>query len=480
MPSCSIPTRRGRDKTSVTVGHQHHFLSRLDRVSREHVELALSLYRDHTLVRYVLGAVRLPEGAERVAISLDHPQEGPFLVVTREGTFVTCLGAGMSAGDLPIVTRGQLDGITAKATSLRSRAEMHVKLFGPEGEAGALVSRIMEAGPELSREEFVAIASLQPLFARFFLTSLIDAVLAADESRTALLRILRRTHRLKPHNRPLLEAHWKQFWAAGHLILLTTMDGRETLGDLGPPGKPVEAVLTAATIRQGIGAVALKGAWGISKIGRSCLGFYKKLFVEGDLVEELVDALLSLYAIATRHTKLRAEVRKAAARSHKDPTLDPLRMALFKTAERCVEDTENAATYQRMAGAALLAARTANLPKGSPYRFERPEDVPDALAMTYAANHTDDFLKDIKQVASLFVMLPWMARAAPEDFYLPADFIKATRIPWRPQDTLDLISRDVELNEQPAPRPEGPTRSGPCPCGSGKKYKRCCGDSREG
>ncbi|WP_080682074.1 SEC-C metal-binding domain-containing protein [Sorangium cellulosum] len=26
-----------------------------------------------------------------------------------------------------------------------------------------------------------------------------------------------------------------------------------------------------------------------------------------------------------------------------------------------------------------------------------------------------------------------------------------------------------------APRQEGPSRKGPCPCGSGEKYKRCCG-----
>ncbi|WP_437612911.1 SEC-C metal-binding domain-containing protein [Sorangium sp. So ce834] len=26
-----------------------------------------------------------------------------------------------------------------------------------------------------------------------------------------------------------------------------------------------------------------------------------------------------------------------------------------------------------------------------------------------------------------------------------------------------------------APRQEGPPRKGPCPCGSGEKYKRCCG-----
>src|SRR3954462_3480849 len=116
------------------MGHEHHFLSRLDRVSRPHVELALALYRDDALLRYVLDSVHLPERAERVAISLDDPHEGPFLIVTREGRFVTCLGRGMSPGEWPIVTRGQLDGITAKLDDFRARVEAKEKLLGPGGE----------------------------------------------------------------------------------------------------------------------------------------------------------------------------------------------------------------------------------------------------------------------------------------------------------------------------------------------------------
>src|SRR6476646_4114282 len=93
------------------VEHAHHFLSRLDRVSLGHVELALSLYNDAPLVRYVLSSASLPEGAARVAISLDDPREGPFIVVTRDGHFVTCLGAGMRPGELPVIARSHLDAL---------------------------------------------------------------------------------------------------------------------------------------------------------------------------------------------------------------------------------------------------------------------------------------------------------------------------------------------------------------------------------
>src|SRR4051812_17998654 len=103
--------------------HAHHFLSRLDRVSLPHAELALGLYNDVPLLQFILRSAHLPESAARAAVSLDHPERGPFLVVTREGRFVTCLGAGMSPGDLPVITRGQLDGIAAKAGDLRARLD---------------------------------------------------------------------------------------------------------------------------------------------------------------------------------------------------------------------------------------------------------------------------------------------------------------------------------------------------------------------
>ncbi len=65
--------------------------------------------------------VRLPEEAERVAISLGDPTNGPFLIVTRDGRFVTCLGEGMKVDDIPIITRGQLDTIAERHDELRSR-----------------------------------------------------------------------------------------------------------------------------------------------------------------------------------------------------------------------------------------------------------------------------------------------------------------------------------------------------------------------
>src|SRR5262245_26790282 len=110
-----------RPATHGRMQHAEHFLSRLDRLPRSEVDLALEVYRDPDLLRAVLNAAALPEQVERVAISIDHAVEGPFLVVTRGGHFVTCLGRGMRVGNLPVVTRGELDAISRKVTRLREK-----------------------------------------------------------------------------------------------------------------------------------------------------------------------------------------------------------------------------------------------------------------------------------------------------------------------------------------------------------------------
>ena len=101
------------------MAHAEHFLGRLERLEEQQVELALRLYYDHRLVAHVLRKAELPDGTDRVALSLGHEHEGPFLIVTRDGKFVTCLGHGMQH-DLPVITRHRLDVLAERLDGLRS------------------------------------------------------------------------------------------------------------------------------------------------------------------------------------------------------------------------------------------------------------------------------------------------------------------------------------------------------------------------
>jgi hypothetical protein len=102
----------------MSAGHAEHFLSRLDRVSWQQMEYALALYNDAPMVSHVLAALRLGPEVERVALSLDHPELGPFVVVTRDAKFVTCLGHGMRPTGLKVVPRERYEAIIERKSAL--------------------------------------------------------------------------------------------------------------------------------------------------------------------------------------------------------------------------------------------------------------------------------------------------------------------------------------------------------------------------
>jgi len=467
------------------MGHAHHFLSRLDRVALPHVEIALSLYRDEALLRYIFDRARVPENAERVALSLDHPEDGPFLIVTRGGRFVTCLGVGMKVSDLPVVTRGQIDAIAAKASELRERLEAAKALAGGRG-VKALLRRIYEAADELSREEFLAISALQPLYAHEFLKLYLNAACDLCDARDILLPQLRKTEKLKPAFDESLWAYWQTLWAMGHLVVLATLDGQETF----PPGFVDQLEGTSfswPTTRQGFLPFAIRGAWATARVGKPLLGRYKRYYQEALSFLQNIDGALGLLAIGMRHSRLRAEVEKALpadvsaqikGTSHGD-VARAIRDIAHSVAETDREAREGHTELQERLGARIWIAATKAKPERLA-RFAREEDVPRDLARTLAANALATYLTGSKgytdAVVWLYMMTPWAARAAPEELYLPRSALQEIRRPWAPESTLEVLRavREHEAPQHKEARPEGPTRKGPCPCGSGKKYKRCC------
>lgn len=171
----------------ASMGHDLHFLQRLERISLPQVELAMSLYQDPQLVGFLLDSANLPQGAEKLAVSLDDPVAGPFLILARSGRFVTCLGAGMTIdAELPLITRSRLDSLLSKVADYRSRVEQAHKLAGNRRVTG-LLRRIYTAGDELSREEFVALSAWAPLMPREFLSEMLAATEYLEKARRVLI-----------------------------------------------------------------------------------------------------------------------------------------------------------------------------------------------------------------------------------------------------------------------------------------------------
>jgi alkylhydroperoxidase family enzyme len=450
-------------------GHDVHFLERLERLSTPHTELALSLYQDPLLIRALLEQIRLPDGATRIALSLADGDRGPFVVVARDGHFVTCLAEGMSPGDHPVIARGQLDAIARRVDEVRNRFDAVRQLAGRHGNVFALLGRIFSAGPWLSREEFSAIAAFQPLLKRDFLRLLWETNSVLDRTRPLAGRCVKRG-RLGDD---ILRAWWNEVWAVGHLSVLANMDSRDVIAEL-PAEAPERGLLSWPAVRQGVVAVALRGVWGVAKLGKPLLPDYKRWYVESESSLELVDSALGLLGIGLRQRGAAAEVRKALARENRAAAEGRPAAATIPQIQSIIEEL-TALVIDRPDDCAQLhvALGRMHVTKKTEDAGELPEDI----ARLLAVNSPATFVSSREGLVLLFASLPWVSRAQPEDLYWPTEHLEAIRQKWHPEQAAGVL-RDTQVANpaaEPARVQAAPGRNEPCPCGSGKKYKRCHG-----
>ena len=117
------------------------------------------------------------------------------------------------------------------------------------------------------------------------------------------------------------------------------------------------------------------------------------------------------------------------------------------------------------------------------------EDLEEALARNQA-HYQRRFLKDHHTIEDALLELedhPWLVDVDATEDGLDADLDEdgdeeeedgddddepITAIPALSPETRNAV---IARQGRPAPDPSHPARNAPCPCGSGKKYKRCCG-----
>ena len=469
-------------------GHQDHFLSRLDRLAVPEVELALGLYRDHELMRFLLGELTLPEGAARVALSLDDPKAGPFVIVTREGRFVTCLGRGMKPGQCAIVTRAQVDALSARHGRLAAAVEASKRHGGLAG----MMKRLYHAGDAVSREEIAAACEVQPLYAGTALSLMLEIAKLVLELQKPMLTLLRRPGPLGRHERTVLRQVWEAHWMLGHLAVISAQNAKALVeaaeGDwLIQAGTGLSAGFTQWSL---FGAA--RAIWFVARVGKPLLPAYKHAYANVSGMPAFWEAHTALALMGLRHAKLRAEVLKelkwlpgclvgvpedakelvtmsttAAAMAFTRPE-ELHERALKRGREEALRRMEERAAREAGMGAAGRLSR----------ELSREEDVPEEVARAMAVSLEGDFMQYPAMLLHLYTLLPWLARAKAEDVYLPRVWVEATARPWTPERTRVMLGGLLAMERWQAHKEregKGPARKGECPCGSGKRYKRCCG-----
>jgi hypothetical protein len=467
-------------------GHATHFLRRLDRVADGHVELALALYRDVEVLREVLAHAKLPEGAERVAISLDDPRDGPFLVVTRTGHFVTCLGKGMAPGALPVVTRERIDVAASRVDRMRERVQ-RVRQLGEadEGEAGALIRRVQACGPYLPREDFEALARWEPLLGGTYTT--LAAELEGEVVKTYPYLATLRKDRLRRADETLLAAWWDCFWAQSHFGLLMNVGDTNGIVSLiaEESREAVRVAMTITPMRFGIIAPAVRALWATGRQARALLPHFKRRPADNHLVGRATRDL-GLAVIGHASSKSRAEAERALVTEvnagserarlfeieWRDQVVSRLREGLARPREQMIEqlDTRARERVAEWAGDGHIEP---------PIPIASPADVPTDVARAALASLHDAWSTNPGWLVSLTDMLPWIARCGPEELVLPRAWARCFAWDDLRDDQLRLVEAFRLLfggsRPQTVRQAAGPGRNDPCPCGSGKKHKKCCG-----
>ncbi len=453
------------------MGHAHHFLSRLDRVSQGHVELALALYNDPELLRAVLAAVYVPEGAERVAISLDHPTEGPFLLVTRAGHFVTCLGEGMRV-QWPVVPRAALDAAMTQVESHRARRARFVETCADEASSRRLVQRLFDAGEHLTREEFVALAALMPVLRRYVSRWISHCAEAMRVAYTVLPRV----DFSRPRDRELDALHhwWTALWTFKHLTLLHGHDGAQG-------GAPTLADGCVALGREaGLYAPFGASVWAAARIAPD-RSLDALRHARGETPVAAFDRAAALFALATRSAWHRRLAHGALRAGPVPPVRDVDAHALHparRAYERAFVETFAADAEQQSLALAIRGAHTLLTQRPETARangWNSLYDVPVEVAVSLAV---DDLapLPACSAPGSVLGRVPALARLRAEDFYLPAARLQRVRMPWSVERAVAVLHRRApRIVRAPVVSTERVGRNDPCPCASGQKFKRCCG-----
>jgi hypothetical protein len=272
------------------------------------------------------------------------------------------------------------------------------------------------------------------------------------------------------------------------MAALAALDGKVPFEELHPKAYEAMRELPFAwsAVRQGLIGPALRGIWGSARMGKMLLPRYKEMFAEATTLFRVVESAFSLAAIGLRHSRLAAEVEKTLA-SPLPPTvggelyqkllnLIVEEVTLIYKATRTRRDLL-LPTHLKL-GRSIIMQLGANAKPGSRFKFTRNEDVPDDLAYALPFNTPLEFAGKWKNVQFMSLVLPWLATAEAEQLYLPAEYLSEVIRPYEDGEIMPLLLalRDDE-RQSPGPTrstPKGSARNEPCPCGSGKKYKRCC------
>ncbi len=427
--------------------------------------------------------VNIPEGLDRVALSIAPEDQGPYVVATREGRFVTCLARGMSIDRLHLVPQGQLEALMSKREQNLERWKLAQSLVGPGRETEKLVDLVKTKADDLTREEVQALSVVQPAIKPIMLLNTLEALVLVDEMGYELSK----RKRFRRKDRDELYHYYSVFHAAGHFALLAGMSGPKGLEPFLEKGYDVPKIFNM-TLHLGDIGIIQRHLFLVGKLGKPVFRRVRRAFLDAESGEDWVGGFLCLLVLGARHKKLRKPALQTVFRAIKEFEQTPERIIRFMArklpADFIKKTFEFAVVADQTYDTALkefqqIFFKTHNSIRESwpeRYSYQRPEDVPEDLANTLMGTLDMSFRTDPETILEASVAIPWISRCEAEDFYWPQDYFQYIHKPFTIDHALPLIERERQYGRRTPKRRKKPRtgRNAPCPCGSGKKYKKCC------
>ncbi len=461
--------------------HDTHFLERLPRASYGETEMALGLYRKPELVSEILTAAAAPE-VERVAIALGPGDEPSWLIVARDGGFVTCLGSGMSPGAWPRISHATVTRIATRHEALRSQIAHWAECAENGSGFRRTLRELYEAGERVSRETISAIMPLGAMLWPHFIRRLseLDKV-SRDIVYNDGQRLLRRRDRLSSYDTDQLRRVWVNEWAKAHIGVLIG-GGQRDFMEFYPQTPELEenlqsgfTLLLRNICRFGFQPHVVRALWFASRFGKLLVRSLKAELAKPNHRLALLELFptMALAAIASRREKLKAEIAKALDVPEQKKrgvifrraTAAYLRIDVAERAEMALEPFTSFAEQLAVGNSPPVDWATLEEPQRALYM-----DVSQVAILNFRGNVWTNYT----YLMLLLQELPWVVRLAPGDFYSPkVDLAK----PWQPAMTLKFLEElppENLLVRAPVRAEPKPGRNDLCACGSGKKFKRCC------
>ena len=337
---------------------------------------------------------------------------------------------------------------------------------------------LMTRGPYFSRESMSAALAFSRLmdttFVRYWAE--LNAAIASKLTRLATRDGYRA---LTDEGRATLA---RRIWALGHLSVL--VGGSEV--KRATEGPVFEAFrdlpLGGCLLRFGMLGPYLRALWATGKLGALTFDGAKRVFRTGVSGDEQLDAGLSLAIISHRFRKYRGEVGKLLSigkREHESREVAFRRSVgeVVLASLEVVNAREDVRPKLQEIGARLWVDRSEELPADHPLRMTTVDEVPAELAVPQFAAMSADLWKFGINGASVAAMLSSAALDA-EELYFPrvlADALPPVEFAGWAELCCARVRKDATRSRPSVTAAPKPGRNEPCSCGSGQKYKRCCG-----